>query len=180
MNLYLRLLAMMVRARLRPRRRLSLWDGATTPFRVWPTDLDVLGHMNNGKYLTIMDLARVDLMMRSGFWRRLRERGWYPVVAGQTITYRRSLQPFQRFDVRTDVLGAEGQWLYLQQVFCSRGQEVAHAVVRARFLRREGGSVSVEELFDEAGKPERDLTVPAWIPQWTADTRSASPQPPAE
>ena len=168
MNLYLRMLWLMTAGRLR--RRSSLWDAVSTPFRVWPTDLDVLGHMNNGKYLTIMDLARVDLMMRSGFWATLRERGWYPVVAGQTIAYRRSLQPFQRFDVRTEVLGAEGRWIYLEQTFVAQGQNVARAVVRARFLRRSGGSVSVEEIFEAAGLPDRDLTVPEWIPRWTRES----------
>ena len=84
-NLYLRLLLMTLRTRAgRGDRPLSIWDTAATAFRVAPTDLDLLGHMNNGRYLTIMDLARLDLMTRSGFWARLRRRGWYPVVAGQT------------------------------------------------------------------------------------------------
>ena len=69
--------------RLRARRRgpLSVWDVARTPFRVLPTDLDLLFHMNNGKYLSILDLGRLDLLLRSGLWQALTERGWYPVVA---------------------------------------------------------------------------------------------------
>ena len=35
-----------------------------TPFRCWFTDLDVLRHMNNGKYFSIMDLARVDRILK--------------------------------------------------------------------------------------------------------------------
>ena len=30
--------------------------------RVWPNDLDTNAHMNNGRYLTLMDLGRFDLM----------------------------------------------------------------------------------------------------------------------
>ena len=91
MNLFFRLLLLRLLVLRRP--KLSIWDTATTPFRVVPTDLDVLGHMNNGKYLTLMDLGRLDLMLRSGLWRECVRRGWYPVVAGQTVTYQRSLKP---------------------------------------------------------------------------------------
>ncbi len=47
-------------------------------FRVLPTDLDVLGHMNNGVYLSIMDLGRMDLLQRSGIWSRLFGAGIFP------------------------------------------------------------------------------------------------------
>ena len=94
MNLYWRML--LLRLRWLRARRLSIWDTARTPFRVVPTDLDLLLHMNNGKYLTLMDLGRMDLMVRSGMWAKLSARGWFPVVAGQTITYRKSLRLGQR------------------------------------------------------------------------------------
>lgn len=173
MNLYLRLIWLIATSRLR--RRVPLWSAHETAFRVWPTDLDLLGHMNNGKYLTIMDLARMDLMLRSGTWKRLTARGWYPVVAGQTITYRRSLEPFRSFRVRTRLIGSDERWIYLEQTFLTgrRGREIAaQAIVRARFLRRSGGTVDVEELYDAAGRPDAELAVPAWVPQWTADTRT--------
>ena len=102
MNLFFRLLVLMVRVRFR--RRLSIWDTARTPFRVNPLDLDVLMHMNNGRYLSILDLGRMDLMLRSGFWKVTEERGWYPVVAGQGITYRKSLRLWEKFEVRTRVM----------------------------------------------------------------------------
>ena len=61
MNLYWRML--LLRLRWLRARRISIWDTARTPFRVVPTDLDLLRHMNNGKYLTLMDLGRMDLMV---------------------------------------------------------------------------------------------------------------------
>ncbi|MGP9693450.1 thioesterase family protein [Brachybacterium sp. AOP25-B2-12] len=168
MNLYLRLLRILTVQRLR--RRVSLWDTVETAFRVWPTDLDVLGHMTNSRYLALMDLARTDHMLRSGFWAQAREHGWYAVVAGQTITYRRSLQPWQSFRISTRILGADGRWVYLEQTFLDARGPAAQAVVRARFLRREGGSVEVDELMEVAGEPGRDLTVEDWIVRWSADT----------
>ena len=48
--------------------KLSFTDVSRSRFRVWPTDLDILNHMNNGKYLSVMDIGRFDLMQRNGVW----------------------------------------------------------------------------------------------------------------
>lgn len=164
MNMYLRLLVLMISARLRP--RLSLWDSARTTFRVNLADLDPLMHMNNGRYLSLLDLGRTDLMLRSGFWPVISERGWYPVVAGQTITYYRSLKLFERFEVHTEVMGADERWIYMHQRFVRRGDLVADAVVRARFLRRTGGSVDVAEVLEAAGGLPEGREIPDWVAAW--------------
>lgn len=169
MNLYLRMLLLMVRNRRAS--STSVWDTVTTPFRVVPTDLDVLRHMNNGRYLTLMDLGRVDLMQRSGMWDRINELGWYPVVAGQTITYRRSLKLGQRFDLDTRVIALDDRWIYLEQTFRVGDVVHAQAVVRARFLRRSGGSVGHEELEAVVGAFPGDLESPDWLPGWTESTK---------
>ena len=57
MNLYFRLLLFMLRVRRRS--RLSIWDTSHVTFRVNPADLDVQRHMNNGRYLTLMDLGQI-------------------------------------------------------------------------------------------------------------------------
>ncbi|MWB97206.1 acyl-CoA thioesterase [Agromyces seonyuensis] len=167
MNLYLRLLLLRLNAERRG--RLGVWDTSRTPFRVVPTDLDLLGHMNNGKYLTIMDVARMDLMIRSGFWKRLEDAGWYPVVAGQTIAYRKSLQPWQRFDVYTRILGFDERWGYLEQTFVVGSTVYAQAIVRSRFLKKSGGSVDHDELFALAGEHPAHLELPEWLDEWTAN-----------
>jgi acyl-CoA thioesterase FadM len=169
MNLWLRLL--WLRVRLLRRRPVTLWDTIRTPFRVAPTDLDVLRHMNNGKYLSLLDLGRVDLMVRSGFWDVLTENGWYPVVAAQTITYRRSLEPWQRFELETRVLGFDERASYMEQTFLRGGVVHARAVVQARFLRRTGGTVPNDELFAAAGGAPDHLELPAWVHEWATAVR---------
>lgn len=172
MNLYFRLLLLHLRTR-RARRR-SLWDEARTPFRVTLTDLDPLRHMNNARYLALLDLGRLDLMIRSGFWGDLTRRGWYPVVAAQTITYKRSLTLGQRFELRTHVLGVDDRAVYLEQTFVRQGAVMARAVVQARFLRRSGGTVPTADLLEAAGGADRDLTVPDWVHDWASATRISS------
>ena len=174
MNLTFRLLLLTLRVRLSPRRRLSLWDESRTPFRVTLTDLDPLRHVNNGKYLSLLDLGRLDLLLRSGAWRTYAEHGWYSVVSAQTITYKRSLTLGQRFELRSRVLGVDERAVYMEQTFVRRGDVVARAVVQARFLRRTGGSVSPDELLAATGESPRDLTLPAWVSAWAAAVRISS------
>lgn len=169
MNLYLRMLLLWLKNR--RARKVSVWDTVTTTFRVVPTDLDVLLHMNNGKYLTLMDLGRVDLMQRAGLMGELDERGWFPVVAGQTITYRRSLKLWQRFHLDTRVVGMDDRWIYLEQTFRVRDVVHARAQVRSRFLKRAGGSVTLDEMTDLVGGMPEDLVVPDWMQEWTRITR---------
>ncbi|UFU14061.1 thioesterase family protein [Curtobacterium sp. C1] len=180
MNLYLRLFLLTVRIRLaglRPGRRPSLWDEGRTPFRVALTDLDPLRHVNNGKYLSMLDLGRYDLLTRSGFWHEASRRGWYAVVAAQTITYKRSLTLGQRFTLVTRVLGVDDRAVYIEQTFERRGSVVARAVVQARFLRRTGGTVTPEELVAAAGGAPRDLTLPGWVNAWADAVRISSAAP---
>lgn len=172
MNLYFRLLRLWLRLRRAP--RVSLWSETRTPFRVWPTDLDPLRHMNNARYLALLDLGRTDLMMRSGFWQEIDRRGWYPVVGSQTITYKRSLTLGQRFVVTTRVLGLDERAAYMHQEFRRSGVVIARAVVQARFLKKGGGQVTTAEILEAAGAPPEPLEVPQWVTDWAASVRISS------
>lgn len=170
MNLYFRLLAMYLGIRKRP--QLDIWDTGVKEFRVLPNDLDVIGHMNNGRYLTVMDLGRMDLMLRSGYWQQLTAKGWYPVVAGQTITYRKSLEPFAKYELHTRMLGFDEHGSYVEQTFRVGESVHAQAYIRARFLKKSGGKVSDQEIFELLGG---DLNasngVPEWVSDWGAQNR---------
>lgn len=169
MNLYWRLLWLLVRSKQRP--RTLAWETTVSPFRVLPSDLDALGHMNNAKYFAFMDLGRLDQMFRSGLWEACSARDWYSVVAAQTIRYRRSLKPWQKFELHTRVIGFDDKAMYIETRFLCRGKVAAHAVGQARFLRKTGGDVSPAELrglFPQM--PELEL--PAWVDTWAETVRA--------
>jgi acyl-CoA thioesterase FadM len=140
-----------------------------TSFWVWPNDLDLLWHMNNGSYFSLLDLARIDLMIRAGIFGQLNQRGWYPVVASETMLFRRSLKLFERFDVVTEVAGWDEQAILLTQRFERGGQFIGLALIRARFLKRSGGSVQPGELLQLANLPPESPAMPEWIARWNAD-----------
>lgn len=148
-------------------------------FRVWPTDLDLLRHMNNGKYLSIMDIARYDLIQRNGVLEVFTRERWYPVVVGQTISYRRSLNPWQRFWIESRIIGFDEQAVYLEQRFVRRDQQRraeihARAIVRARILRRAGGVVPVDEVIEKCGADRAAFSLPDEVLAWGRSTRLPS------
>lgn len=161
------------------RKNAKPFDVISTSFRVLPTDLDFYGHMNNGRYLSISDIGRFDLLQRSGLWPQMRKRGWYPVVASSTISYRRSLQPWQRFTVESRFLGVDGRDVYLEQRFVAKGEIAARLFVRGRFLAKTGGHVPMDELVALLGDSPVPNALPVWLLQWGADSALPSSKSPA-
>ena len=164
--MFFRLVWLSIRARFGE--RIQPTDVARTTFRVWPTDLDVLKHMNNGVYLSIMDLGRIDLMARSGAWPRLQKRGYYPVVVSSTITYRRSLEPWQRFTLESRIVGLDDVAGYVEQRFVRDGEVCARGVIKARFLKKSGGIVPIPELAELFGLDPEHHPLPSWLADWSA------------
>jgi YbgC/YbaW family acyl-CoA thioester hydrolase len=136
---------------------------------VLPTDLDVLRHVNNGVYLSMMDLARVDLMTRAGLARKLRQRGWYPVVVAQTIRFRRSLTLCQSFTIETRVLGWDEKAFVLEQRFERGTEAVANALVRARFLSTAGEKIAPHDVLALVGESGSSPALADDVARWNAD-----------
>ncbi len=167
MNLFLRLLWQVIFACFRS--SVSVFGPCRTPFTVLPTDLDVLMHVNNGVYLSMMDLARIDLMQRSGLFAPIKKKGWYPVVVAQSIRYKRSLLAFQRFVIETRVLGWDDKAFVVEQRFERKGEVVAQALVRARFLSRNGGNPTPADIVALVPSPQATPILPQYAAQWNAD-----------
>lgn len=167
MTLLLRLALLLLSLPFRP--RCDPLGPTRKRFIVLPSDLDVLLHVNNGVYLTMLDVARVDLLLRSGVGARLWRRGLYPVVAAETIRFRRSLQLFQVFEVESVMLGWDEKAFVIEHRFLRRSELVAEAIVRIRFLRRAGGSVGSREILESVGLGEPSPELPAWIDAWNRE-----------
>jgi acyl-CoA thioesterase FadM len=154
-----------------PGHRPSPLDVTRTPLRVMPNDLDLLRHMNNGSYLTLMDIGRVDMTVRCGGQEQLSRHGWYPVVVGESIRFRRSLRLGERFELVTRVLGWDERIVYVAQSFERPGRSgapevVADAWVVARFLRRTGGTVPASEVAAAFGAGAVSPEVPQDAARW--------------
>jgi acyl-CoA thioesterase FadM len=144
-------------------------DIGRVALRVLPTDLDTLRHVNNGIYLSLMDLGRTDLLVRSGIYATFKRLGYYPVVSNETVSFRRSLQPWQRFVLETRIVGYDAKAIFVEQRFVVDGEIYAVGFIRARFLKKTGGTVTVAELADATGVDPTDVPVPDRLVRWSED-----------
>ncbi len=166
MNLYLRLLWALLRSvRLRP---IEPGDWIERRLRVLPNDLDINGHMNNGRYLTVVDLLLVEYFVRSGFAKAMLQAGWRPMSGGAFITYRKGLKPWQRYRVRFMLAGADDSWNYMRFEFlredgalCAAGYTKGAAVGR-------DGLVPNQRSYAKLGRAFAPGELPQPVRHWLA------------
>ena len=169
MNLYLRLL-------------LALWRGWRLPairpgdtieraFRVLPNDLDINGHMNNGRYLTMLDQLLIEYFIRMGFMPHVLRQGWKPMAGGSFITYRRGLSPFQRYRVRFAFEGSDTHWNFMRFEFLDAQDRLcATGYVKGAVVGKQG-LVKNEESCALMQQPFQPFT-PAAVAHWLAGERA--------
>ena len=163
MNLFFRLLKLFLS---RPfRRPLKPADASVLNFTVFPNDLDIYLHMNNGRYLTLMDLGRMDWIWRTGIWRTARKNRWAPLVAASTIRYRKSLRLGQYFSLHTRIIGWDHKWFYIEQLFKRGDRLMASATVLGLF-RGPHGNVSPREILQALGAKTDSPEIPESVRLW--------------
>lgn len=157
MNLFFRLIYIVLAAY--GRSRLPPLEASRIGLRVWLNDLDIFKHVNNGRYLTLMDLGRVDLLVRTGLVAAMRRRGWTAVVAAATVNYKRPLKFWQRFEMVTRIVGWDEKSVYMQQEIIANGKLIASSMVRM-MMRDVSGTVPAAEIMAEAGHPLSSPSLP--------------------
>src|SRR5690606_25019467 len=133
-----------------------------------------LRHMNNGVYLSLLDHARLDLMLRSGAWQKMRQAAVYPVVTAQSVAYRKSLEFGQRFQIETRIAGYDDRAVYIEQRVVAKDEIYAQAFVQGRFLRDAGGVAPIGEVGEVVGVVTTDHPAPAWLSDWAEHVRLPS------
>lgn len=100
MNLWFRLLICFFSSRLKSKIR-STRHPSRIRLRAWPSDCDFNLHITNGRYLSIADLGRVDLLLRTGLAKVALKRKWMPIVSFSSIMYYRQIRIWRRFELET-------------------------------------------------------------------------------
>lgn len=154
MNLFLRLFFVLFTGLFR--KRLKVLDSSRLNLLVFPNDLDIYGHMNNGRYLTLMDLGRIDWIVRTGLGKTADKNGWKPLVAAVKMNYKKSFLVFQTFELRTRILGWDAKWFFIEQVFEKNGLVHATGIVKGLF-RGPDGNVPTQLVLSQI---EKDILSP--------------------
>jgi acyl-CoA thioesterase FadM len=171
MNLYFRVFLVILKA-LCSKGIKGLLDPSVVRFRVLPNDLDFNGHMNNGRYLTIMDLGRFDLIMRNGMMKFMLQHKGVPILGAAKIRYRLPLMPFQKFDLETRIICWDERWAFMEQRFIivdgsKKGAVAAIAIVKGSFYdKRRKALMPPSEPLVHLGWNQPSPVMPLHIQKW--------------
>lgn len=173
MNLWLRLVRVWLGARRRP--PLGVRDTSIIRIRAWPHDLDVWGHVNGGRYLTLSDLGRLDFFIRSGFARVVRQERWILPMAVASVRFRRPWRLGQVCELHTRILGWEDTWGFLSTEFRRDGKTVAVVVTKGVVQDRSRARVPTAAILARLGLSGETLPVPAEVRAWAEVESAVSP-----
>lgn len=144
--------------------------------RCWPWDLDPWIELNNGRTLTLYDLGRIPLVVRTGLARVMRANRWNITVAGNSVRYRRRIRAFDRFTMLSRVLGWDGRFFYIEQGIWRRGECCNHMLVRSAVTSGRG-IVPPAEVLGRMGEDPQGPPLPPWVEAWIA-AEATRPWPP--
>lgn len=147
-------------------------------FRCMPWDLDMMFEMNNGRILTLYDLGRFDLTIRSSFFKHLLRKKWGVVVAGGSVRYRKRIRVFDKVTIHTQIVGAEGRWIYITQSMWVKENPVSSVLFRTGVTSK-GKAVPVDEVLKEMNISNWQPQLPEWVNSWI-DSEKLRPWPPLQ
>src|SRR5688572_28296663 len=125
---WLRLLLALLFAKFRS--KLTVDGRSVLQFRVWLTDIDA-SIMNHAAMITVMEAGRIDLMVRSGFFKLARKEKWYFPTSAISVQFYRPLKAFQKAMLSTRVIRVSPTHIYLEQNITRGEKEIAKCLVRA-------------------------------------------------
>lgn len=147
MNLYFKFIYLLMKRMIRKKKQ-EITDVCITKFRVDLLDIDLNFHMNNGRYFSIMDLGRFDLMLKTNNFFRFFRNGYYPIVLSESMIFKSSLAPFSQYQVHTKVACWDEKFFYFTQKFVQEEQITSSGSVRICFKQRgRKGIVPTKELI---------------------------------
>lgn len=147
--------------------RLDIMAPHVSTHRCWPWDLDPWIELNNGRTLTLYDLGRLPMAVRTCIVGTMRARKWGITVAGNSVRYRRRIRAFDRFTMVSRVLGWDGRFLYMEQTMWRKGECCNHMLLRAAITSAQG-LISPAELLKAAKRDPQSPELPDWVQAWIA------------
>ncbi len=148
-NSFIRIPALVLRQALAPLPRIGTLETDVLSLRVWPNDVDFNLHLNNARYLSVMDYGRVHLLARVGLLTPILKARWAPVVGGVWITYRRSLPLWARYQLATRLVCWDERWFYMEQTFTGADGLAAVGWVKGALVEKTG-IVAPQRIMDLA------------------------------
>jgi acyl-CoA thioesterase FadM len=149
------------------RSRIGPLEESVTTFTALPHDCDLNFHLNAGRYISFMDIARVELLGRMRLLNKLLSRGWRPVMGGCVVRFRREVKPFERFEIRSRVVGWDEKWFYLEHIVEKNGVFCAVGHMRTLVRSREGKLAPADVMKLLGDTPIEQPPLPKFVAEWS-------------
>ena len=149
--------------------KVDLYEWTSVAMRVRITDCDSYLHVNNGRYLSLMDIGRINHSGRCGLIGLWRRTGWKPVAGGATIRFRRELRIGARYTLRTRLVGWDEGWSFWEQVFeRADGALAARAYAKVAMLDSDGSRLRSAQVIEALGGAVKSPPLPEGVLSWQA------------
>jgi len=146
MNLYFRLLIIIISSLFSKQVRCD--EKTVTSWRVLPNDIDVYGHMNNGRYLTLLSLAAMGAVIRTGLMRSSMKRGYLFIFDQSQVQWIRPLKLFEKYTIEVQMVHCQGRYLYATGSFIkTNGKTAARIHYRCCLKMRSGMDFDLREIL---------------------------------
>ena len=133
---------------------------------VLPQDIDPFMELNNGRYVTLLDLGRFSLGARVNIASFLKRNNWSLTIVGTYNEYRYRLRLFQRFILQTKIIGYDDKWFYFFQKAERNGKTHMASVVKFAYTSKEG-LVMPKVVISAMGIKYEPNKLPTWINELT-------------
>lgn len=155
---------------------LGLFDTHVSHHRCWPWDIDFWMELNNGRALTLFDLGRIPLAMRTGLVKVLKAQRWGLTIAGSAVRYRRRVRMFDRIEMHSRLVGWDHRFVYIDQVMVVDGVATSQALLRSAVTDAKG-IVPPDRVAAALGVDPVSPALPDWVQAWLT-AEDARPWPP--
>ena len=146
---------------------ITAFDTSVMKGRVGLHQIDYNLHMNNAKYLTVLEKAR---------WAHFRELAWFKkmmdariniVIGSLELTFIRELGVLSSYDIKTRILTWDEKYLYFEQQIYVKGKLHGHALFKFAGIRK-GKRVMMPEMCDALGVDFSEAKSYPEIDHWNA------------
>ena len=159
---YLRLTRVLITKRFQSKLDFYSRDSDTISMMVWPQDIDPFLELNNGRYVTLLDLGRYGYGTRVDINGFLKKNQWSLTITGTYNEYRHRLRLFQKFELNTKIIGYDSDWFYFFQKIERNGKTHMASVVKYAFTSKKG-IVKPKEVVAAMGEKYDPSQLPKWV-----------------
>ncbi|MEK9711527.1 MAG: thioesterase family protein [Thalassolituus sp.] len=139
--------------------------------RVMPHQIDYNLHMNNAKYLTMLEGARWKLFRDNGWFKHLFDKRINLVVASLEITFIRELNLFTKYEIHSHLVTWDEKYIYFEQRLMVKGKLAGHALVKMAGVRK-GKRALTPEICEAVGVEFSQAESKEMIAHWSAMTQA--------